>query len=129
MFRLTTVTALVALSIACDPTTPTGRTPPAEEEVESDVTTDTEVEAEPAPCAQWDGEFGPLQVDQWDWNGREVWVSSPDCCDQFREVRDAQTCEYLCAPDGGFTGLGDGLCPSFYDEATHTVLIWTRDEP
>ena len=118
IIRLLPVAALLTIGLACDPTTPTGGDP--------DPDTDTTAPSDAPPCAEWAGEFGPLSVDLWDWNGQDVYVSSPDCCDQFTEVRSATTCEYLCASDGGFAGTGDGRCPTFYDEATQIETVWEQ---
>jgi hypothetical protein len=30
----------------------------------------------------------------------------------------------MCAPDGGFTGKGDGKCTYFFDARTNEKLIW-----
>jgi len=44
------------------------------------------------------------------------------CCDMFNPLYDIE-CEYVCAPDGGFTGTGDGTCPDL-DEVIESTLIW-----
>lgn len=38
------------------------------------------------------------------------YVESP-CCDLYNPVYDARG-KFVCAPDGGFTGRGDGRCPA-----------------
>jgi hypothetical protein len=46
--------------------------------------------------------------------------------DFLNMVLDEQ-CNYICAPDGGFSGSGDGRCKDYF----YTVdceLIWCRDE-
>jgi hypothetical protein len=51
---------------------------------------------------------------------------SAGCCDHLNMVLDEQ-CNYICAPDGGFSGSGDTKCMDYF----HTVdceLIWCRDE-
>ncbi len=45
-----------------------------------------------------------------------------DCCDQFNLLYDTN-CDVVCAPDGGFTGRGDGNCPDL-SEAIAETLIW-----
>ena len=45
------------------------------------------------------------------------------CCDFFNEVYDDK-CNYLGAPDGGFTGKGDGKIPDFFEEAKSEKLVW-----
>ena len=123
--RMFFVGGALALTIACDPTTPSGTTPDPDTEVDAD----TAVDADTVPCpSYWGGEFPPLQVDEWSYQGETVYLASPDCCDQYREVRDAETCEYICAPDGGFTGAGDGRCPRFLDEATFLRTVWVNPD-
>ena len=45
------------------------------------------------------------------------------CCDFYNEVYDAK-CNFLGAPDGGFTGKGDGKIPDFFEEAKSEKLVW-----
>lgn len=118
--RLLLLCSALAISVGCDPTTPTGGDP--------DPDTDSEV-ADTLPCPEvFGGEFPPMQIDAWDYNGQRVYLSSPDCCDQYRVALNADTCEYICAPDGGFTGQGDMTCPDFFDEATHLETVWVNPE-
>ena len=65
----------------------------------------------------------PAQVWQWKVDGQTnyYYFTSP-CCDQFNLLYDAD-CHKVCAPDGGFTGKGDGTCPEFSAEP-EKVLIW-----
>lgn len=115
--------ALFALfALACDPSTPSGNTSTPDPDPDTELVTSDSV---PCPDA-WGGEFGPLQVDSYDWQGQIVLVSQPDCCDMFVEVRDAATCDLLCAPEGGFSGTGDGNCPDFYDESEFLRTEWVR---
>jgi hypothetical protein len=30
----------------------------------------------------------------------------------------------MCAPDGGFSGQGDGKCPDFFQASGNKKLIW-----
>lgn len=79
------------------------------------------------PCAElWSEGHTPEQVDEWAWNGQVVLRADFGCCDMYTEVYD-QDCTYLCAPDGGLTGLGDGTCPDFFDEARHLETIWVAE--
>jgi hypothetical protein len=43
--------------------------------------------------------------------GRVYYYAVSGCCDQLNPLYDAEG-EYVCAPDGGFTGRGDGRCPA-----------------
>jgi hypothetical protein len=56
------------------------------------------------------------------YHGATVYYSPPQCCDQFSVLIDP-SCNPICAPDGGFTGRGDGRCDDF-DGATCRV-VWT----
>jgi hypothetical protein len=65
----------------------------------------------------------PLQVDEYIYNGRTVYLFTAPCCDQFNMLYDDK-CNVLCAASGGFTGRGDGKCPDFLKEAKHIKTIW-----
>jgi len=65
----------------------------------------------------------PVEVWQYQLSGRTVYYIPAACCDQFNSLYDASGA-IICAPDGGFTGTGDGRCPAFRQEATNEVLIW-----
>jgi len=69
----------------------------------------------------------PLQVDEYDYKGRKVYLFTADCCDFFNTVYD-ENCKEICAPSGGITGKGDGKCPGFSDEAKHVRIIWKKEE-
>jgi hypothetical protein len=61
----------------------------------------------------------PIQADKvelYDWNGKQVYLISWQCCDFFNEVYD-RDCKRICAPTGGITGKGDGNCPDFIKTA------------
>lgn len=64
----------------------------------------------------------PKEVWLWEYNGVKYYYFTAACCDQFSELYDAD-CNLLCAPDGGFTGAGDGNCVPGIQSATKT-LIW-----
>jgi hypothetical protein len=38
-----------------------------------------------------------------------------------------RNCNYVCAPDGGYTGKGDGKCKDFDSLAKEVRLIWKDD--
>ena len=64
----------------------------------------------------------PAEV--WKWETKDniyYYVISP-CCDQYNYLYN-NSCEVICAPDGGFTGKGDQKCPAFGVNVTKT-LIW-----
>ena len=64
----------------------------------------------------------PATVYRYDFKGQEVYYIPARCCDIPSLV--IANCDTLCAPDGGFTGKGDGRCPNFFEEAKNPVLVW-----
>jgi hypothetical protein len=65
----------------------------------------------------------PLEIWSYQYNGQLVYLTKPDCCDQYEQLY-SSACSLLCAPGGGFSGKGDGKCPDFYDKATNGKLVW-----
>jgi hypothetical protein len=65
----------------------------------------------------------PQRVVEYMYKGKKVYYVVMPCCDFFNEVYDDK-CNYLGAPDGGFTGQGDGKLPDFLKEATKEKFIW-----
>jgi hypothetical protein len=63
------------------------------------------------------------EVRSYRYQGEIVYHHALPCCDQFVEVY-GEGGVYVCAPEGGITGQGDGLCPDFYDVATDEELVW-----
>ena len=63
----------------------------------------------------------PARVEEWVVDGTIYIYSTSDCCDQFNYLLDLE-CELICAPDGGFSGMGDGNCPDLEDVVK--TLIW-----
>ena len=57
-------------------------------------------------------ESPPKEVWKWEVDGNTYYYFSAACCDQYSELYDSN-CNLVCHPDGGFTGAGDGNCPSF----------------
>jgi len=66
------------------------------------------------------------EVWEYKYQGQRVYLISAPCCDNYTTLYDA-CLNVLCAPSGGFTGRGDGLCPDFNEKATDKKLIW-RDQ-
>ncbi|REE83065.1 hypothetical protein BX611_0345 [Lutibacter oceani] len=64
----------------------------------------------------------PTQIWKWETDDETYYYITSDCCDQYNYLY-ANNCEIICAPDGGFTGNGDGNCPIFSNEIIKT-LIW-----
>lgn len=64
----------------------------------------------------------PTKIFKWEADGNTYYYITSDCCDQFNYLYDTN-CELICAPDGGFTGMGDGNCPDFNGEI-EKKLFW-----
>lgn len=65
----------------------------------------------------------PLKIYSYTFEGETVYYIPSRCCDIPSQLYN-EDCEFICAPDGGFTGGGDGQCPSFWSEATDEKLLW-----
>ena len=65
----------------------------------------------------------PQSIWRYEYKGEQVYYIPAQCCDQFSQLYDARGI-LLCAPDGGFTGKGDGRCPDFFSLRTDETLIW-----
>ena len=64
----------------------------------------------------------PAEVWEWKTDTETYYYITSDCCDQYNYLYD-DDCNIVCAPDGGFTGNGDGQCPDFSSTPVKT-LIW-----
>jgi len=67
----------------------------------------------------------PQRVVEYEYKGKKVYYVVKPCCDFFNEVYDDH-CKLMGAPDGGFTGKGDGTLPDFFKTATNEKLIWEQ---
>ncbi len=65
----------------------------------------------------------PLSVWKYEYNNQTVYFVPAHCCDIPSTLYDAQG-TILCAPDGGFTGKGDGKCSDFFSNRSGEQLIW-----
>jgi len=65
----------------------------------------------------------PLSVWRYEYNGQVVYFVPAHCCDISSIVYDADG-NFLCAPDGGITGAGDGRCADFFTQRANEQLIW-----
>ena len=65
----------------------------------------------------------PAKVIQYEYNGQTVYYITSDCCDQYNNLYD-ENCKFICAPDGGIAGGGDGKCPDFHTKKTNEKIIW-----
>ncbi|GAB3275640.1 hypothetical protein GCM10027347_49060 [Larkinella harenae] len=64
----------------------------------------------------------PAKIYRYDYKDQDAYYIPAHCCDFPSMV--IVDCRLFCAPDGGFTGKGDGRCPEFLKEAQNPVLIW-----
>ncbi|WP_339923153.1 hypothetical protein [uncultured Cyclobacterium sp.] len=64
----------------------------------------------------------PASVWEWKVESHTYYYITSNCCDQYNYLFD-ENCNVICAPDGGFSGTGDGNCPDFTAEIEKT-LIW-----
>lgn len=65
----------------------------------------------------------PARILRFSYNGDTVFYIPAYCCDFYSDLYD-MNCNLLCHPDGGFTGGGDGQCPTFWSTAIDSVEIW-----
>ncbi|MBY0478067.1 MAG: hypothetical protein K2Q24_10505 [Chitinophagaceae bacterium] len=66
------------------------------------------------------------EVNEYNYKGKRVFHFAAYCCDVYGELLD-ENCNYICAPDGGITGGGNGACTDFFSTATNKRLVW-KDE-
>jgi hypothetical protein len=65
----------------------------------------------------------PQSIWSYEYNDQVVYFIPAQCCDMYSTLYDASG-NVICAPDGGFTGKGDGRCPDFFSQRTNEQLIW-----
>ena len=65
----------------------------------------------------------PARIYSYSYQGKIVYLFPQRCCDIPSELYD-ETCNFICSPDGGITGIGDGNCPNFFILAEIEKLIW-----
>jgi len=68
------------------------------------------------------------KVYEYNYNGELVYLFTPPintCFDAWFSLYN-EDCKLICRPAGGMTGLGDGQCPNFYQDAINQKLIWTK---
>ncbi|MEK6478603.1 hypothetical protein WJR50_13750 [Catalinimonas sp. 4WD22] len=64
----------------------------------------------------------PAKVWRWEADRHTYFYITSGCCDQFNYLYD-DDCDIVCAPDGGFTGGGDGNCSDLSEPIEYT-LVW-----
>jgi hypothetical protein len=65
----------------------------------------------------------PLKIEEFYYKGKVVYLFTAQCCDQLNMLYDPD-CNMICAPSGGFTGLGDRKCEDFDDSARLIRKLW-----
>jgi len=67
----------------------------------------------------------PVQIDEYNYNGKRVFLYTADCCDQFNMLYD-ENCGAICAPTGGMEGGGDHKCEDFSVKARFVTNTWSN---
>ena len=65
----------------------------------------------------------PFSITEYLYHNNAVYYIRSSCCDQYNPIYDSN-CNYLGAPDGGFTGKGDGKPADFFANATNKKVVW-----
>ena len=68
-------------------------------------------------------EASPGRIYSYEYTGNLVYYILSPCCDQFNFLYNDQGL-IICAPDGGFTGAGDGKCVDFRTERKNEKIVW-----
>ena len=68
----------------------------------------------------------PAKIYSYQYSGETVYYIPARCCDIMSELYD-DSCNFICAPDGGVAGNGDGNCPDFFTNRTNEKLLWEDD--
>jgi hypothetical protein len=68
----------------------------------------------------------PTELYQWTYKNKIYYYVRSSRYDGMNILYDSE-CNYICAPDGGLSGGGDGRCPfSCSDSSIIKELIWKR---
>lgn len=65
----------------------------------------------------------PQSIWRYNYDDKIVYYVPAQCCDQFSTLYDING-NVLGAPDGGFSGAGDGKITDFFTKRTNEKLIW-----
>ena len=66
----------------------------------------------------------PQRILSYRYRGNTVYYVPPTCCDQPSTLYDEHGA-VICAPDGGFSGRGDGQCPDFAARRSEEHVVWS----
>jgi len=103
-----TASAILLALVACGGTAPEARPPWLLSLIEAQM---SEPVANP-----------PAQIVRLEYGSGVYYYLPPRCCDVFSELYDADG-TFVCHPDGGLTGRGDGRCPALGDVVREEV-VW-----
>ncbi len=67
----------------------------------------------------------PIEIWEWRYPNKTYYYLVSPCCDQYNPLF-SEDCEFVCAPDGGLSGTGDGTCPDLSGEVTKR-LLWKKN--
>ena len=115
--RTTGLLAVLALSVACA-TEPPVKTEPVPEWLAAIID-----QLEHPPVSN-----PPEFIAQYKYQGQVVYYVGPRCCDIPSTLYSAAGA-VLCAPDGGFSGGGDGRCPDFMAARSDEKILWRPRGP
>ncbi|AOW19972.1 DUF6970 domain-containing protein [Urechidicola croceus] len=68
----------------------------------------------------------PAKIYSYRYDNQFVFFIPQRCCDIPSQLLD-ENCNFICSPDGGIIGSGDGECPDFFDNRTDEYLLWEDD--
>lgn len=66
----------------------------------------------------------PQRILSYRYQDQTVYYVPPTCCDQPSTLYDEDGA-VICAPDGGFSGRGDGRCADFAEQRSEEHLVWS----
>jgi hypothetical protein len=68
----------------------------------------------------------PESISQYLYKGKVVYYFAPACCGNMSNLYDEEK-KFICSPDGGSNGKGDGKCPGFVSDRKNGTLIWEEN--
>lgn len=65
----------------------------------------------------------PGYIARYEYYDKIVYYQPQRCCDIPSTLWNEQG-DFLCSPDGGYFGRGDGRCPDFFQKRKNERIIW-----
>ena len=65
----------------------------------------------------------PAKIIERGYQGQRYYYLPAKCCDRFSALFTAKG-KFVCSPDGGFAGRGDGQCPDFVNQMRDGGIVW-----